>query len=594
MSYGKPSSAGSTRNTGEVARIAAFAPSRVKNEARGTRGGAGLVLAASGGSLEVVATREFDESNAVASFLTFAQESGAAQVVVLTTIASTLAKAMTIPSAQPSEAAGAAALLCDAHLPGSIAEYRRGGGVIGSSPAASAAKSGLSHVLLTGWVQRTDEAIPSEEVLYCTPIAALSMLMGHHAAGAILDVGAGDGAVLVVGGDKAVARIVLHDDDESAVLLTARALAYAAQSAGVVHDEIPNVSGAVCLTMRARADLSRRVRGVRDDQAWLDTFGPALGAAMVLANPPSAGLARLRRSAPIVREAAVVRSARWLAVGSHWVLLIFLSVLGLLLLPFGIAHAHNAFLAKRADIIEKVKVQNADIEKRAGMYAQLEANRLPLTKILADLSACTPVGVTATDVRLNPEQGLVIDGTAQSVDLVNKFQSNLIETRMFRKPTINRTETNSEGGVSFNLTGEFIPEIVFTPIKPPDDFSEKTLALRLHGEGGTAVVAGGSTPKPDTSVQGRRGDRKVEEGADGGSGGGGGLRTDELPPVLTDEEIGKLNFRQATTGWVVRSTYVKKNETKIDAATKQRLQDEETKLRAQADAQRSKASGGAK
>ena len=54
-----------------------------------------------------------------------------------------------------------------------------------------------------------------------------------------------------------------------------------------------------------------------------------------------------------------------------------------------------------------------------------------------------------------------------------------------------------------------------------------------------------------------------------------------MPPAVTDEEIKKMDRATADRAWVARKVYVQKNPT-LDPAVKQRLQDEEAKIRTHA------------
>jgi hypothetical protein len=92
-------------------------------------------------------------------------------------------------------------------------------------------------------------------------------------------------------------------------------------------------------------------------------------------------------------------------------------------------------------------------------------------------------------------------------------------------------------------------------------------------------------------------------GVPGASGGGeGGRRSaaaqpkvgDDAPPPVSDEDIKKMNMIEAMKGWSSRSSYVSKNPN-LDGTTRQRLKDEEAKMRARHEElklERAKTSGG--
>ena len=118
-------------------------------------------------------------------------------------------------------------------------------------------------------------------------------------------------------------------------------------------------------------------------------------------------------------------------------------------------------------------------------------------------------------------------------------------------------------------------------MKPALDFAAESLSKRLYGVEAAALPAESSK---DSGSGGGRRERRAEGRGD--RGGDAEPRrpstpSDAMPPVVTDEDIKKMDRATANRAWVARKVYVQKNPT-LDAATKQRLQDEETKIRAHA------------
>ena len=597
------------------ARIAAFAP-----RGGGDGRGAAIIIVNDGRSISLVETLEIGSgTDGMALFLAFSAKHAATQSLIVTPHESTVARVTEVPAGELAEMVGAAELLAEAGLPSSVASWRRGGGLVGGRT-----RVGIRQVLLTGWITRPGEVDKyvasgghgerasakaarslSAPSTFCTPMAALAMLMGESAAGAYVDGaghayvgdaadagvggsggsgGSGRGAgVLVLSGEKSVSRVLLGDDEESPLVGAARALSVAAHAAGLTDDDLPAVDGAMCLTVRAQQELCSRVGGLpssgegRELREWLNRFGLALGAALTRCVRGGEGLSNLRFAAVPVVASAPVRAAVWVSGGRRAAGLIAAGCVALLCLPWLLAHARNEVLSGRAQMIERMKRENADIEKRAAMFSQLEVNRWPLTKILSDLSGATPVGVVAVDIRLNPEQGLTFDGTAEKPELVTAFQGNLSASKLFRNVKVNRSESGGSVGVGFNLTAEVAVSQAHALITPIENFATKSLAVRLHGEEGAAQAAS-NVSSEEAKPAARRGDRKpVDTETDKKP----GIVTDALPAVVSDDDIKKMDKPTAQLEWIARKVYVQKNPT-LDAAVKQRLAEEEAKIRAHA------------
>ncbi len=532
-------------------------------------GHAAVAVSVTPSGWKVHATALLDGPAAIASFAATHQ---AASLVRLTPLGDTLARLVEVPVADAAQMTAAAALIAEAELPASVPAHRRAGGLL-----PGIARPGVRHAMAVGWVDRGGSVEPLGTLpeSFCTPASAMALLRGDRPCVACTDPSGDAYAVLAMGAERGVLRVVLEDamTPDSLASAARTALLAAATAVGEAADVRP---AEVMLDASSRAWLSSKVDGFRDEQAWLDQYALALGAAMVATTPEACSMAGLTALPPKVVEPVPVRVAKWLSHGARpWG--VGIAACGILLLaPWGLAAARDAILTGRVRVIEEMKRGNADVDRQAALYAQLDISRWPISKLLADISAATPVGVAATDLRLAPEQGFSFQGTATSADLVNVFQRNLGDTRLFRSIKVNRTETASGGSVEFNLSAELIPAQAHAPVKPASDFAAESLSKRLHGVEVTAVASGSGAGGEDRS---RRGDRRSEpEQAESRR---PVAPSDAMPPAVTDEEIKKMDRATANRAWVARKVYVQKNPT-LDPAVKQRLQDEEAKIRAHA------------
>ncbi len=532
-------------------------------------GHAAVAVSVASGGWKVHATALLDHAAAVSSFAATHQ---ATALVRLAPLVDTVARLVEVPVADAAQMTAAAALLAEAELPPSLPAHRRAGGLL-----SGVARPGVRQAMAVGWLDRGVDIEPLGTLpeAFCTPASAMAFLRGDQPCIACADPSGDAYAVLAVGAERGVLRIVLEDamNAESLASMARGALLAAATSVGETADVRP---AEVMLDASSRAWLASKVEGFRDEQSWIDQYALALGAAMVATTPDAASMAGLTAAPPEIVEPVPVRMAKWLSHG-HRPWGVGIAACGLLLLaPWGLASARDSILTGRVRVIEEMKRGNADVDRQAALYAQLDISRWPISKLLADVSAATPVGVVATDLRLAPEQGFSFQGTAASADLVNVFQRNLGDTRLFRSIKVNRTETTSGGSVEFNLSADLIPAQAHAPVKPASDFAAESLSKRLHG---VEVVAGAPSTAGGGDDRGRRGDRRNEpEQVESRR---PVAPSDALPPVVTDEDIKKMDRATANRAWVARKVYVQKNPT-LDPAVKQRLQDEESKIRAHA------------
>lgn len=527
--------------------------------------------------------------------------SGVTRVVRVTPLRESLCRVTMLPLAgtadNDAQTAGAMSLLAEAELPASVPAHRRGSGVVGLPMV-----DGARHVLMTAWTGPVREPLSEVEEAWVTPVAALASLWagkGEHAA--YVNEREGGVAVLVQSPSRLVARVVATEvgpaasDEAGQVLSETCAAAEAAEPEGLPSGR------ALVLSDAARAGLRSRVRGVRDDAAWLDSYGLAIGAAVLALEPRECvnALGGLRSVPPRQKLSIPARigtalanpRTAWLTAGAAVVLL-----LGA---PIALAAGRAAILGARVREIESRVGGQKELGDRAALYQQLEASRWPLTKLLNDLSTLAPVGVAVSNMRVNAGQDVNLRGTAKSQELVTRFGAALVDSKVFSKSTINRTEFK-DGGVDFDMTLQVGQPFARVPVSKDADAAKNTdfatlpLAQRLYGEGASNDSVSGS----DRSTRSRRG-AAGSGGSDGGSSGNSAPSATErrpspsetVPPPVTDADIAKMDRATSMSEWVKRKTYPQKNP-KLDAATKQRLEEEWPKIKARFDQLKSSEGGG--
>ena len=321
-----------------------------------------------------------------------------------------------------------------------------------------------------------------------------------------------------------------------------------------------------------------------------------------------------------------------------------------LLLPVLLAYLHlnmleariakaESFLAESAPVItigsddEGEPLAVLTLKEQLAIYSELDQTRLPMAKLLADLSA----GLPATDRdRLTLVRDLQIEGgefsvrgIADSGALVPAMTRMLNQSNVFAGVSAPSTQALAEsGGVEFTLEG-LIARPYFAPTYPADvNYEDQNLAEKIYNEdgaeiwrrgapivnamnrSGTGAMGASTRPTRNTSGSGRSTSRPVagDSSSSSGSGGGtevasasgdgasgsdarterrdmfqGGSRSggEEAPPPipepLTDEEIAALGQQEAMREMVNRRRA--SGQEGIADDVKRRLEEETTKLR---------------
>ncbi|HYE61200.1 MAG TPA: PilN domain-containing protein [Phycisphaerales bacterium] len=517
-----------------------------------------------------------------------------AQVVRVAPGRESIARCVQVPGGDDASLAGAVSLLAEAELPSTLPAYRRAGGVL---PGGNA---DLRTGLLTGWVPsaRTPEPIGETPEVWVSPVACLAMLRGDSGRAAVYcEASEGLICLLVPGPERTVARVTVEEpaDGEEWGARVARAVEETAQIAGVTAASVGifNTGSRASTTRRlllesaSVSNVKVRVSGVREDSGWLDDFGLALGAVLIAGSEHAAvrSLAGLHADTPRQQLSPIESATAWIARPRNAWAVIAASLVLMLLVPWGLAHARAAILAPRAESLKELKVGREGAEKKAAMYEQLQKSRWPMTKLLADISTAAPQGVVISQLSLNVGQGVTIKGTASSEEEITRFQEKLAGTRVFGNVSIGRQAAKGSG-YEFDMTAKVTDNVhAQVKITEENDYAAKPLGVRLHGEGASnTAVAPASEPerrggrRPDRDRGERSGDAPAR--TEGESRRPASTTPTAVPPPLTDADIAKMDRNTAMKEWSSRQSYAQKNPS-LDSATKQRLKDEAEKCKAQ-------------
>ncbi len=564
-----------------------------------------LVVLANRNGVSLVEARTLDKEAGLDELLT---QMKVERLIRVAPAKETVARCASVPAGTAEELGAAASLLAEAQLPESIASHRRAAGIVPQGDG-----SGGRMALLVGWQGDAGAKIGDEiEETWTTPAASLAALRQGVGSAVYADAEEGSISLLAFGTTRSVARVLLESAPTAGVF---------SRSVGVVVGETCNAAGATVPAMHinttgiilsldpaSMAAAIRLVTGVPDKKDWFEQYGIALGAAIIALSkdPLLRPLASMKAAAPVKRQSIPERTVTWLSRPRNAWGLLAASIAVVFLGPLAIAEGRLSILESKSVGLGDKKQERAESAKRSAMNKQLESSRWPMTKLLGDISGAMPVGVITESIRLASDQGLAIQGSAESADLINKMQENLNATKLLANVKLNKIETVGSS-VEFDLTADVVNP--YLKAAGVEDFASKPLAVRLYGDGALNTTMPknrgkeSSSSSQPTRTTSRGGDRPERSGNGGGGGGGGGAgeRADrgsrtseapktptanaapgEAPPPLTDDQIKKMDKPTATKEWVSRKTFPQKNPS-ADAATKSRLDEEVRKLREQMD-----------
>jgi Tfp pilus assembly protein PilN len=517
-------------------------------------------------------------------------KAGVTRLVRVAPACECLAKIDATPDAAGEELVAAMDLLGEAGLPEDVPAHRRAVGFVGSP----------SRVLVTAWMRREAISpkltIPGIEEYWITePAALLSLAKGEGFSLLSWDRDLGSILAVKTAGERPLVRCIRADGNDTAAW--SKALAAAAKSVGTESV--------------ASADS---VRGVMTDTATLGAtgisetaaageFGIAMGAVLVAAGDDArSALATLRSGSENGREPVMLRAARWISVPKRAVLAGAVSLGLCALAPMGMAWARLKVAESKLASIGGAKDEREALTKDAALYKQLEQSRWPMTKLLADVSNATPVGVVMESLSLERDgsQGVLMKGRADTPEVLSTLQKNLAGSGVVSAVQVTSVEADGNG-VSFSLQARVTSPRSASRLT--DDYGKSTLQDRIYA-GGSSPIAGAvpsEAAKPDAMAMDDK-DDPVEKsaGADDGGGDGTGSRTVrlnsgarrgetatsgetnkatkplEVPPPLTDEQIAAMDKGTATKEWAARRAAFQRVSTSPD--DKARLEAEVKKL----------------
>lgn len=447
------------------------------------------------------------------------------EVLAVVPASSVVCRTCTLPDAEPDELNESLALQAEAHLEGIAPAYRTAMAVL---PAAISESNRAG--LMLAWPESAGSmGLPDlhRPVRYTADIAALA---------ALLDSERSDEPVLWVDRhNDAVAMAISHangvalratredgKDDEQMTRGIQRALAETAfnvghsggyvgeltQSAAQHLSNIRADDAALLLPADLKMRLSNRVNGAGADNQWWSDYGIAVGALLartgslqslttMMAAPPAESPSVFHR---IGEQLAQPRMAA-IAVTAAVLLIAFAPVVfnGLRLLALNVRYS---------DIDARLEAVR-DAKKRLTVYEELQNDAWPMSKLLADIANCTPLGIELDMVRVNKGQYVTVSGMASpregvaATELVSSMEQQLRNTGIFSEVKYSWDEPTADRRYPFDLNATVTRPFRLANYTVEQDFGKWTHEMRRNGDPppGDDEAASAETSEPDpTSV----------------------------------------------------------------------------------------------
>lgn len=197
-----------------------------------------------------------------------------------------------------------------------------------------------------------------------------------------------------------------------------------------------------------------------------------------------------------------------------------LAVLLVLVLLFGpmVANGIRYGLLRLAHgSLDNAVTTAAMVEERNKMYAQLGTGSIPVTKLLADIAASTPLGIKIDSIKMGAGEPVRISGEAtafegrSAAELIGAMKSQMQASRVFKNVTVDWGAQSNLGMRSFKLNATIGSASVRPSYTEAQDFAAWTHQQRRYKLPTTA--AGGPDPRRSLAAVWKPGEATEDDSA---------------------------------------------------------------------------------
>ncbi|MHC5005048.1 MAG: hypothetical protein ACYTJ0_18215 [Planctomycetota bacterium] len=427
----------------------------------------------------------------------------AAEVIRVLPAGAVICRTCSLPVAEPDQLVEALQLQAEAQLAGVAPDYRTGLAVLHPAPGETS-RTGI----VVAWPPAAEiEPITTGAALRFAPdVAALAALLnGERPTGPLVWGDRRDGslALALTHSNGAALRATREDGEEEMPWdeCVGRILAETALSAGhtasfvqsivqSTRDELRSLEpGHARLVLPAdiSSSLQHRVQGAGPEATWWNQFGIAVGA-LLARTSDLAALTQLELEPPRETPSLVRSTVERLSRPATAVRMVVLALLVLGLGPMALNAGRLQLLKLKHGTIDE-QLRTVERAKNVhAMYRELGEQRWTMTKLLADLSNNTPLGIELEQVRITQGDSISVAGSVVSYEglsppeVAAKMQSQLFDSRMFEDVTLRREEVNNLGGYEFELSAKVGRPHRRVKYDPQTDFAVRSYREFLYGD----------------------------------------------------------------------------------------------------------------
>lgn len=499
---------------------------------------------------------------------------------------SVVCRVIEIPPLDDAAAAEAAQLQAEADLPSLLGEHRRRSALL---PWRTAVDNRMAAAF--GWPGEapTDTPAEVEHLTFCSESAALLELLIHS--------GLNEGTIASLDRDHRSMELAAHLSGITTVRTArlnenqwssdaARVVVETALAAGAddaMLTEIEQRVGNVARTNRQgliidgeiTQRLARSIGGVNADSAWWNRYGVATGAALAALGPRRA-TTELLDQPPQMPRGLLVSSLNWIGDRAHARTVIWAALLLIVVVPILGGWTRYKILGFKTRNLEDVRQASQELRAQADFFRTLRNHRWPMTKILADLGGMAPYSLEFESINIDSSSLITISGQAalgKEGDVL-EFHNQLNQSHLFdevKSPNLSFGENKIEFELQATMANPHVKvtrandtplaEVLYPDQEnpPPGEYilgsfnlggfsrprSSSPPRANNSGSNGLGNLGGdtGSSPFsfPSPSSDGSSSSSTGAPGSAPGNSGSRNAQPRNLPPVLSDAQISKMD-----------------------------------------------------
>ncbi|MCH2142883.1 MAG: hypothetical protein MK077_07805 [Phycisphaerales bacterium] len=320
----------------------------------------------------------------------------------------------------------------------------------------------------------------------------------------------GSAALVLAGLGRATARTTRLDSGDEAsirrfVLESALQAGWSPDESRSLGDGLElNQSADIGLALPESVQQNLKQRCPQAAQLEWRHFGIALGCALA-ATGELATASALRPSLPEITPTRTEQAIDHLSERRTAIGLVAALIVVVILGPIIISGLQLAILRITTGDLNTVVDQAAMVEQRQQLYGQLSSSSIPVTKLISDIAAATPLGVKLDSIRMASGEPVRVGGSAtafdgqSAADLIANMKDLMQVSGVFRDVSVEWGARSNLGEREFTMSAS-VSRPTYRPRYSEDqDFAAWTLQQRRHKLPKTSD--GGPDPRPSLAAK---------------------------------------------------------------------------------------------